>query len=429
MTDQRNTERQHMEITIRPLTSIRPYDGNPRVIPEAAVRKVAASLREFGWRQPLVVDTAGVLIVGHTRYLAAHLLGWEDAPVHIADGLSPEQVAAYRIADNRTGEETRWDDGALRVEITRLSENARAAAGFDQDEIDLLVAKARASVADLLREDEEAPVAPGCTITRPGDVWQLGRHRLGCYDCTDRAAVSAMLAGQAIDCLLTDPPYCSGGFQESGRSAGSIGTKRKDAKGKEYAPRIANDQLSTRGYQCLIKSTLEAWPAAFAYVFTDWRMWNALYDSLEASGLGLRNMIVWDKGTPGMGRGWRTQHELVAFAARGAPNFDNHKAQGNVIASKRTGNKHHPTEKPIELLASILGVTDFCNTIADPFAGSGTTILAAELCDRTCYASELDPTFVDTAVRRWQQQTGDQATRIADGRAFDDLAAEAATDG
>jgi DNA modification methylase len=194
--------------------------------------------------------------------------------------------------------------------------------------------------------------------------------------------------------VLTDPPYCSGGFQEAGRSAGSIGT---DA---QIVRQIANDRLSTRGYMALIKAAIGATAIPLAYVFTDWRMWVNLFDVMESSGFGVRNMIVWDKGSPGMGMGWRTQHELVMFASRAAVQFDGHKAQGNVISASCTGNPDHPTQKPVELLSAILEVTDMAKTVYDPFLGSGGTLVSAHRLGRVCYGCELDPKYADVVLRR-----------------------------
>ena len=208
--------------------------------------------------------------------------------------------------------------------------------------------------------------------------------------------------------ILTDPPYCSGGFQESGRSSGSIGTTDKSKK-------VANDTLSTRGYIALMRSALSCvTDALFAYVFTDWRMWVNLFDVMESSGFGVRNMIVWDKGTPGMGCGWRAQHELVMFGSRGKTSFDNHKAQGNVISVARSGNPDHPTQKPVELITRILNVTDFAETVYDPFLGSGTTLVACEQEGRSCYGMELEPHYVDVVIARWEALTGEKAVLLDD---------------
>ena len=230
--------------------------------------------------------------------------------------------------------------------------------------------------------------------TKRGQLWSIGKHRLLCGESTSPEDVAKLLDGAKIDALVTDPPYCSGGFQESGRSAGSIGS---DAKIKAS---IANDRLSSRGYMALLKAALGLSGASMAYIFTDWRMWVNLFDVAESSGYGVRNMIVWNKGTPGMGMGWRSQHEIVMFAARDMVKFDNHKAVGNVITLDRTGNPLHPTQKPVELIETLLQVADMAATVYDPFLGSGTVLAAAQTQGRTCYALEIEPKYVAVALQR-----------------------------
>lgn len=241
---------------------------------------------------------------------------------------------------------------------------------------------------------------------QPGDVWQLGKHRVCCGDSTNAEDVAKLFGGAQPFAIVTDPPYCSGGFQESGKKSGSIGTRDNIM--------IANDTLSTRGYMSLIKNVIErAGKCAMVYVFTDWRMFVNLFDTVEASGFGVRNMIVWDKGTPGMGVGWRSQHEVCLFGSRSAQKFNPHLAQGNVIQCKRTGNVNHPTEKPVELLYKILRVSDMATDIYDPFSGSGTTLIACEqLENRRCFAMELDPHYCDVIISRWEQMTGQTAVKL-----------------
>jgi DNA modification methylase len=177
-------------------------------------------------------------------------------------------------------------------------------------------------------------------------------------------------------------------------------------------PTIANDTLSTRGYQSLLKQAIQELPVLVTYVFTDWRMWIYLFDIMEAAGFGVRSMIVWNKKSPGLGSGWRAQHELVMFASKTKAKFDNHKAYGNVIECSRSGNTFHPTQKPVELLEKLLDNTDWCNGVYDPFGGSGSTLLAAEKFNQTAYKMELTPAFCDTLSNATQ---GPRENRI---RAF-----------
>ena len=247
---------------------------------------------------------------------------------------------------------------------------------------------------------------PDQAVTQKGALWILGRHRVVCGSSTNAADMGLLLDGAHPEILLTDPPYCSGGFQESGRSSGSIGTKRYDKDGKEIAVTIANDTLSTRGYQSLMREVLQNFDGLVAYIFTDWRMWVYLFDIVETAGLGVKNMLVWNKKSPGMGMGWRTQHELVMFAHRTKPKWDNHKGYGNVLEATRSGNELHPTQKPVEILEKLLDNTDWAKGVLDTFGGSGTTLIAAESVGQASFIMEMEPRFVDVIVRRYIKTTG-----------------------
>lgn len=243
---------------------------------------------------------------------------------------------------------------------------------------------------------------PADPISKRGDIWILGgRHRVMCGDSTSEKDKAALLNGEMPQILLTDPPYCSGGFQETGKGVGSIGTDRKGGN-----PTIANDTLSTRGYQSLMRNVLDNITPLVAYIFTDWRMWINLFDVTEAAGFGVRNMIVWNKKTPGMGQGWRTQHELIMYGQRTKAKWDNHKGYGNVLEISRSGNELHPTQKPVELIEMLLDNTEWLEGVYDPFAGSGTTLIAAEAKGQKAYCMELTPEYTDTIVKRWIRATG-----------------------
>ena len=219
--------------------------------------------------------------------------------------------------------------------------------------------------------------------------------KLYCGDCREFDIVFDEDAEYAI---LTDPPYSSGGFQEAGKSAGSIGTRQKTT--------IALDNLSTRGYQRLMRSMLRKFNLADeVYIFTDWRMWIYTFDSIEDGGWRVRNMLIWDKKHMGMGLPWRNQHEIIAYGKRTpAKKLENSGKCGNVLKFNRSGNKNHPTEKPVNLLRHIIGNTS-SNTIIDPFIGSGTTAVACELMRRKWIGFELNQEFCEIAVRRIKEET------------------------
>jgi len=290
-----------------------------------------------------------------------------------------------------------WDAEQLLADVNA---GVDLAAMFKADEIAELLAGVKGGAeADAEPQIDQAEELNKKWQVKTGDLWKIGAHRLLCGDSTKAADVARVMGGGGADCVLTDPPYSSGGFQEAGRSSGSIGTTGPNGKGHA----IANDTLSSRGYMALMKSVLGHTNAGVAYIFTDWRMWVNLFDICESSGFGVRNMIVWDKGAPGMGRGWRSQHELVLAAMRVTQPFDPKKAQGNVIQSDRTGNKLHPTQKPVDLLEKILDVTDMAEVIYDPFAGSGGTMVACENLGRKCRAIELGPAFCAVILERMAQ--------------------------
>lgn len=290
------------------------------------------------------------------------------------------------------------DTGEIPMELT----------GYTEDEVESLVTALSEALHNDLHEPDDIPEPPepDQTVTQKGDLWILGRHRVVCGSSTNAADMGLLLDGAHPEILLTDPPYCSGGFQESGRSSGSIGTKRYDKDGKEIAVTIANDTLSTRGYQSLMREVLQNFDGLVAYIFTDWRMWVYLFDIVETAGLGVKNMLVWNKKSPGMGMGWRTQHELVMFAHRTKPKWDNHKGYGNVLEATRSGNELHPTQKPVEILEKLLDNTDWAKGVLDTFGGSGTTLIAAESVGQASFIMEMEPRYVDVIVRRYIKTTG-----------------------
>ena len=331
-------------------------------------------------------------------------------PVDYQNYTNEAEEYADLVADNRIAELAEIDNKLLADIFADIDtgEIPMELTGYTDKEVESLVTGLAEALHNDLTEPDEIPELPeeDQTITQRGDLWILGNHRLVCGDSTNEADRALLLDGAEPQILLMDPPYCSGGFQESGRSTGSIGTKRYDANGKEIKVTIANDTLSTRGYQQLMRSILKQFTGTVVYCFTDWRMWLYLYDVMEESGFGVKNMIVWNKKTPGMGMGWRTQHELIMFAHRTKPAWDNHKGYGNVIEATRSGNELHPTQKPVEILEKLLDNTQWAEGVMDAFGGSGTTLIAAESIGQKSYLMELSPQFVDTIVKRYIRTTG-----------------------
>lgn len=389
------------------IDQLKPFESNPRHITPKQYERLVASLRENGYHQRILATEDYRIIGGHQRIKALRELGFAVVRVLVPDSvITDAQFRRLLIQDNIPFGE--FDKAMLIAEFPKAE---LVAWGMPAEWCQF------GKTNKGTRDEDDAPALPTTPVTQIGDTWLLGEHRLHCGDATIPGHVEKMTGGGKVDCILTDPPYCSGGFQEAGKSAGSIGSLQIH-KGGRFEGGIANDKLSTRGYMALMKSVIGLIPAGVIYAFTDWRMWINLFDVAESSGFNVRNMVVWDKETPGMGMGWRMQHELILFGVRGTVKFDNHKAVGNVLKAKRTGNLLHPTQKPVEILESIINLTDMAETFADPFAGSGSVLLAAEKCGRKCYSMELSPQFCDVIVTRWQEFTGKQATHAVTGAPF-----------
>ena len=338
--------------------------------------------------------------------MAAELGDMAAAPVDYQDYASEAEELADLTADNRIAELATTDNKLLAEVFADIDtgEIPFMLSGYTEEDYgNIVTALSEALHTEEPKGDPDAEIPPRPEpVTKYGDLWILGRHRVLCGDCTHPEDCALLLDGAKPEILLTDPPYCSGGQKEAQKSTGSIGTERKDGK----APKIANDILSTRGYQNLIRAALTDIPCLYAYIFTDWRMWVYLFDLVEAAGFGVKSELVWDKGTPGMGVGWRSQHELILFAARAATHFDGHKGYGNVLSVSRSGNELHPTQKPVELLEKLVDNTDFARGVYDPFGGSGSTLIACEQTDRICRTIELDEKFCDVIVNRYIEQAG-----------------------
>ena len=388
-----------------------PNPKNPNKHPDEQVQLLGRIIRQAGWRQPITVSTrSGFIVKGHGRLAAALLEGMKEVPVDYQNYATEAEEYADLVADNRIAELSEIDQRMLADIFADIDtgEIPLEMTGFSDKEVEELITGLSEALHNDLKEPDAVPELPepDKVITKPGDVWILGKHRVMCGSSTNESDMQKLLNGEQPQILLTDPPYCSGGFQESGRGSGSIGTKRLDSNGKQVDVTIANDTLSTRGYQSMMKTILGHFDGTVAYVFTDWRMWVYLFDIMEASGFGVKNMLVWDKKSPGMGMGWRTQHELVMFAHRTKPKWDNHKGYGNVLSVSRSGNELHPTQKPVEILEKLLDNTEWAEGGLDTFGGSGTTLIAAETVGQRSFLMEMEPAFVDTIVKRYLKTTG-----------------------
>ena len=392
-----------MEIRKMPIDKLDPAYYNPRkdLKPgDPEYEKLKKSIQEFDLVEPLVWnERTSRLIGGHQRLKVLQELGYTEVEVSVVD-LPEDKEKALNVALNKISGD--WDYPKLKDILQELDtgEFDLELTGFDMDEIEELIAQLH--VPEEIIEDE-VPDPPEEPITKPGDLWILGRHRLLCGDSTDRETVEKLMNGAELEIVYTDPPYSSGGYQESGKTSGSIGARG----GKK----IENDNLSTRGYISLMDRVLALSRKAHTiFIFCDWKMWATNQDIAEAKGYRVRNMIVWDKCHMGMGMPFRNQHELCLFGSKLAGKIGDGKTP-NVISVPRDRESKHATSKPVELIKPMLNQIEG-NTVYDPFGGSGSTLIACEQLNRTCYMMELDPVYCDVIVRRWENFTGQKAERV-----------------
>jgi len=408
-----------------PIERVLVYERNARIIPQKAVDKVAASLREFGWRQPIVVDPQGIIVVGHARRMGALKNGWTQVPVHIATDLTPAQVKAYRLADNRTALESMFDDDLLRLEFADLKafDIDLSFTGFDLPEVEKFLKPIDAN-DDLANE---VPEVPDVAVSRLGDLWVLGSHRLLCGDSTSSAAVGRLLDGVVPFIMISDPPY-GVEYDTTWRKTSGLN-----------APNHKNDRAVMNDDRADWSAAWALFGGSVAYVWHSGVHAATVALSLLTNGLEIRSQIIWAKSALQISRGaYHWQHEPCWYAVRKGAKANwtgdrkqstlwqvptMHRTQGNVDDGKTI----HGTQKPVELMRRpLLNHTKRGDSVYDPFLGSGTTLIAAEELGRVCYGLELDPKYVDVIVQRWEKFTGRRAGLADDGRTFEQVATDRA---
>jgi site-specific DNA-methyltransferase (adenine-specific) len=391
-----------MTIINKPITEIIPYANNPRKN-GAAVDKVAASIKEFGFKVPIIIGKDNVIVTGHTRLLAAQKLGLETVPCVIADDLTPAQIKAFRLADNKTAEFSEWDDEMLKVELEELGELNfdLDLTGFDKDEIWTLLGNEEQAA----KEDDFDVVLPDEPKSQPGDIYLLGRHRLMCGDSTIKENIEKLMDGKKADLLITDPPY---NVNYEG------GTKDK--------LKIQNDSMADDTFR---KFLVDAFSAADnvmkqGAVFYIWNADSEGYNFRGACfdiGWQVRQCLIWNKSSLVMGRqDYQWKHEPCLYGCKSCASnlWSSDRKQTTVFNfDKPNRNAEHPTMKPIALFDyQIKNNTKSEDVVLDTFAGSGTTIIACEQNGRNAYCMELDPKYVDVIIDRWEKFTGEKAVKI-----------------
>ena len=413
-----------------------PYENNPRIHTEQQIEKLKASIQEYGIVLPVLIDASNVILAGHALVQACRALEISEVPCVRASHLTEAQTRAYILADNRLAEDSSWDTSILKTEMLKLRDDYGLElehTGFERREI----LRLRMDVADTPKDEDAMPDSEPEIVSRTGDLWILGDHRLICGSSTDKNTVQKLLAGAKPHLMVTDPPY-----------------------GVEYNPEwrdLVNGAKTTRTGQVLNddcadwRGTWQLFSGDVAYVWHAALHTEAVAESLRVSGFGIRAQIIWAKPKFAISRGnYHWQHECCMYALRegGSGEFSGYYAgYGACWYAVREGEKSHwqgsrsestlwtidyadqdaqtthGTQKPVECMRRpMLNNSEPDDVIYEPFSGSGTTIIAAESCRRRCYAVELSPEYVDMAVRRWEEYTGRDAVLAENGQTFREIA-------
>lgn len=423
-----------LAVTYRRIAELEPFAGNPRTHSKKQIRQIARSIREFGWTNPVLIDAHDRIIAGHGRVRAASLLGLDEVPTLRLEHLNEEQRRAYIIADNKLAELAGWDDTLLAVELDYLAEMDFdvTLTGFEVAEADILIG----GLEELVDEDDEIPPieADAVAISRPGDLWHLGDHRLLCGDALAPESFRTLLGEQRAQMVFVDPPY---NVPIDGHVCG-LGSIRH----REFA--MASGEMDQDAFTAFLRKACSNLAAhsidgSVHYVCMDWRHLRELLAATEPVYRELKNICVWVKSNAGMGSLYRSQHELVCVFKNGTAGHVNNVELGkhgryrtNVwnyagVNAFRDGRLEelgmHPTVKPVALVAdAILDCSTRGAIVLESFAGSGTTVLAAEKTGRRARAIEIDPVYVDVAIQRWQKMTGAAAIHAGSGMPFSDVA-------
>lgn len=431
-------DRAQLKIDYRPPASLKPANRNARTHSKKQIAQIAASIRQFGFVSPVLVDADGAIIAGHGRVAAAKSLGLENVPTIRLDHLSADERRAYLIADNRLAELAGWDAEILPIELGELANLDLSfdieITGFETVDLDRLLTsgKSKAEPAEAIEDLEPR----GNVVSRVGDLWELGGHRVLCADARDPASYEALLDGQKAQMVFTDPPY---NVPIAGHVSG-LGKVRH----REFP--MASGEMSASAFTEFLTKVLSNLGAAsidgsIHYVCMDWRHLEELSAAGKAAYTELKNLCVWNKDNGGMGTFYRSKHELVFVFKNGKAAHINNFGLGekgryrtnvwdypgvNTLNPQRADElAMHPTVKPVAMVAdAIKDCSNRGGIVLDAFGGSGTTLMAAERTQRLGYLIELDPAYVDVIVRRWQAKAGRLALHAARKATFDEITIE-----
>jgi DNA modification methylase len=431
-------EHSGLSITYLPVSAVKLNPCNARTHSKHQIRQIADSIRAFGFANPVLLDRTNIVVAGHGRVAAAKLLGMSEVPTIRLENLSPEHVRAYVIADNRLAEKAGWDKSILAIELQNLltieSDFDVTITGFEVPEIDMLLM----ATADTDPDDDFEVKEVSQAVTQPGDLWQLGRHRLICGNSIEQDSFSKLLGNKRAAVVFVDPPY---NVEINGNVSGNGSVRHREFK-------MASGEMSESEFISFLTSSLRllarySTSGSVHFVCMDWRHMGELLSAGRQVYESLLNLCVWVKSNGGMGSFYRSRHELV-FVFRNCKTQHRNNVQLGRYGRNRTnvwvypginslsktsdeGNllALHPTVKPVALVAdALLDCSARGDVVLDGFLGSGSTLIAAERTGRCCYGIELDAIYVDAAIKRWQRYTGDHAVHAVSGLRFNDIATE-----
>ena len=424
-----------LKIAYRRIDDLKPYAGNARTHTDKQIAQIAASIRQFGFTNPVLIDGAGGIVAGHGRVAAARLLGMAEVPVIELSHLSEAERRAYVIADNRLAELAGWDRDILAIELQALSELDLdfdlEITGFETAELDLLLDGPDPDQADP--DDDVADSETGVAVTRTGDIWDLGKHRLICGDAQKPETYAALMASDRAHAVFTDPPYI---VKIGGHVCGSGAIQHR-----EFA--MASGEMDVASFTAFLQAALGAMAnvsddGAIHFVCMDWRHMGELRAAGNTIYSELKNLVVWKKSNGGMGTFYRSQHELVFVYKVGTASHTNTFGLGdtgryrtnvwdypgvNSFGANQKDLALHPTVKPVALVAdAIKDVTKRGEVVLYGFGGSGTTLMAAERTGRVARLVELDPLYCDVICRRYEARTGKTAKLSGSDQTFSEVA-------
>ena len=447
-TNSANTAKRRLAIVYLPIADLKLDPTNPRLHSPRQIHQIARSVESFGFNVPVLIDSTLKIIAGHGRVLACRQLGWSEVPTIRLEHLSEAQTRAYMIADNRLTEISIWDDKVLAEQLKDLAELdldfSLEATGFTMGEIDLRIEQldtdpqVEPDIADDL-----SGISKGPAVSRPGDLWLLGEHRVYCGSALDESTYAALMDGDRAHAVFSDPPY---NVRIDGNVSG-LGTVRH----REFA--MASGEMTEaeftgflmKAFSLFIRNSVDG---SLHFLCMDWRHLSEMLAAGNATYTEFMNLCVWAKDNAGMGSLYRSQHELIFVFKNGRAKHRNNVQLGQFGRNRtnvwrypsarslsRSGDEGnllamHPTVKPVAMIAdAIMDCTARRDIVLDGFLGSGSSLIAAERTSRRCYGLELDPIYVDTIIRRWQAFTRGDARHQLTVKTFRDMEAEVEANG